>query len=105
MLVAGGWDQVSYDISSVTFNKEFVGILSNGQKCLTNLNNTVTNIEEKDEICDECIGVAYASKKGRWIFRCGGKDQGGTCKLIKWCIHDRNKGNFIIFPLEICVVL
>ena len=82
MLIAGGWDKMSYDVSSVTLHKDFVGVLANGQKCLPDLDGTVPDVDKKDKNCDECVGVAYASKQGRWIFRCGGKDQSDLCKNI-----------------------
>ena len=73
---------MSYDVSSVTLHKDFVGVLANGQKCLPDLDGTVPDVDKKDKNCDECVGVAYASKQGRWIFRCGGKDQSDLCKNI-----------------------
>ena len=82
MLIAGGWDKMSYDVSSVTLHKDFVGVLANGQKCLPDLDGTVPDVDKKDKNCDECVGVAYTSKQGRWIFRCGGKDQSDICKNI-----------------------
>ena len=96
MLIAGGWDKMSYDVSSVTLHKDFVGVLANGQKCLPDLDGTVPDVDKKDKNCDECVGVAYASKQGRWIFRCGGKDQSDICKNINNIItYNKTIYNFL----------
>jgi len=93
--MAGGWDKMSYDVSSVTLHKGFVGVLANGQKCLPDIDGTVPDADKKDKNCDECVGVAYASKQGRWIFRCGGKDQKDICKNIdKIVIYSKTELKF-----------
>ena len=94
MLIAGGWDKMSYDVSSVTLHKDFVGVLANGQKCLPDLDDTVPDVDKKDKNCDECVGVAYASKHGRWIFRCGGKDQSNICENLHNIVI---YGNYLVF--------
>ena len=76
MLLAGGNEEITYDVSSATLDTEFIGILPNGRKCSPWQNDTTI----PSGSCNNCVGVAYASKKGRWIFRCGGKNSNGACK-------------------------
>ena len=85
MLLAGGSESLTYDANDLKNSNEkilldFVGILPNGQKCSPSQDKTT--IPSTDH-CRNCVGVAYASKKGRWIFRCGGKRPSENCKKIK----------------------
>ena len=71
MLVLGGNDKMKYEVSGSTLQTDFVGILPNGQKCAPEHNDT---FPDSSNVCDQCVGVSYASRKGRWIYRCGGYD-------------------------------
>ena len=79
MLLVGGNDEMKYEVGSSTVHSDFVGILPNGQKCLPQHDITIPSTTVN---CDKdlCVGVAFASKKGRWIYRCGGKTDSDTCE-------------------------
>ena len=75
MLLAGGTEEMTFKLSSSpTIHDDIVAILPNGQRCSPSFD-TVPN-----GYCLNCIGVSYASKKGRWIFRCGGRQPNAACK-------------------------
>ena len=78
-LIAGGTVEMQYDeVSGATLHSDFVGILPDGKKCAPQHDPT---LPDGAEYCDQCVGVAYASKKDRWIFRCGGK-AASVCKYL-----------------------
>ena len=82
MLLLGGNNEMTYQVSGITtFNTDFIGILPNGQKCSPLHDNT---IPAENKYCDndKCVGVSYASRKGRWIYRCGGQKDSGDCKNL-----------------------
>ena len=82
MLLLGGNKEMTYEVSGITtFNNDFIGILPNGQKCSPLHDNTIPN-ENKYCGSEQCVGVSYASRKGRWIYRCGGKKDNGDCKNL-----------------------
>ena len=85
MLLLGGSEEMTYQVSgNTTFNTDFIGILPNGQKCSPYHDDTIPSI---NQYCgsDECVGVSYASRKGRWIYRCGGEKGSGNCKDFLYC--------------------
>lgn len=78
MLLVGGNDKMKYEVAGTTVHQDFVGILPNGQKCLPQHDNTIPSTNENCNE-DQCVGVSFASKKDRWIYRCGGKSDSDTC--------------------------
>ena len=77
MLVAAGTVEMKYLVSGSTLHNDFIGILPNGKKCSPQHD---PSLPAEAKYCDQCVGVAFASKKNRWIFRCGGRDD-TTCEL------------------------
>lgn len=78
MLLLGGNEEMTYKRSDISeFHKDSIGILPNGQTCSPVFDKTIPN---PDKFCKNCVGVAYASRKGRWIYRCGGKNNNDECK-------------------------
>ena len=55
MLLAGGNEEMTYDVSSVTMDTDFVGILPNGQKCSPWHDATMPSGH-----CDQCVGVSLS---------------------------------------------
>ena len=86
MLLAGGTEEMTFKTSGATINEDLVAILPNGQKCSPNME-TVADSMGVNGYCDNCLGASYASKKGRWIFRCGGKNLNDNCKKKKPALY------------------
>ena len=82
MVIASGSNQAKYEIAVSTLHSDIIGIVANGDTCKPNYEPTLPSDSEASERCENCTGIGFASRKGRWIHRCGGKDDSGTCKLI-----------------------
>ena len=79
MLLAGGTEEMTFkQTPSPTIHDDIVAILPNGQRCSPSFDTVASGFSSG--YCHNCIGVSYASKKGRWIFRCGGRQPNAACK-------------------------
>ena len=82
MVIISGSNQAKYEIAASTLHSDIVGVMADGDKCKPNYDPTLPSDSDALERCENCIGIGFASRKGRWIHRCSGKDDSGSCKLM-----------------------
>ena len=84
MVMVSGNNDAKYKVGTNTVSKDLVGIKYDGAVCSPQLDETFPDDSDglASERCDDCIGVSVASRNGRWIYRCGGKDSSDACELF-----------------------
>jgi hypothetical protein len=70
MIIAGGRDDVRYDILSATYHKTLDVINSHGQACADH---------DLPDLPEELEGFGMASRNNRYIYVCGGINRGANC--------------------------
>ena len=82
MVIAGGSDNVRYRLLGESYHKALDVVNSYG---------TVCGNHDLPDLPEELEGFGMASRKGRYIYVCGGQNRGTTC--FDSC------GNYIFFLL------
>ena len=82
MLLVSGNNEDNYNVGVDTISKDLVGIKYDGRICSPQLAETFPDNSDglDPDRCDDCIGVSFASRNGRWIYRCGGRDSSHNCE-------------------------